>query len=103
VLLLAGLTARGSSAVSVPVDTASHLGTPLAASVAGDGIVGQRGPHHEPAPGQRATPDALPGAPVFALFAALLFATVLMAHSPHQQALSRLPMRRGPPRDAFSR
>lgn len=103
VLMLAGAAARSSSALPAPFDTTSHLGAHLTAAVGVDGIVGPRSSHHEPAPGQRATPGALPVVPTFALLAGLLLITAIRAHAPRRVVRLRLPLRRGPPRDAFSR
>jgi hypothetical protein len=103
VLMLAGVTARGASSVSTAYDPSAYLGTQAGVALGADGMVGQRSPHHDPAPGQRAIPGALPAVPSFAVFAAVLLGIVFWAGSWPPVARLRLPLRRGPPRDAFPR
>ena len=102
-LVLAGAAARPSSGLGAPLDSASHVGAKLAGAVGADVVVAPRSSHHEPAPGQRVTPGALPAVPIFGLLAALLLVAASQADVPRPVPQRRLPLRRGPPRDAFSR
>jgi hypothetical protein len=103
VLLLTGASAGGSSLRTALTDAAAHLGSHVSGTVATDGVLAPRSSHHEPAPGQRATPGALPGAPLLALVTGLLLVAALASRPAQEPARQRLPHRRGPPRDAFSR
>jgi hypothetical protein len=103
VLLLSGAAARGSHVSVALKDKAAHLALHLSATPGADGVVTTRTPHHEPAPGQRVTPGALSGAPLLVLLASVLLVAAASSRPVPEVARQRLPRRRGPPRDAFSR
>jgi hypothetical protein len=97
-VLLASASPRPSSVLSAPADKTAHLATQVSATL-GAAMVTPRTPQLVPAPGQRASPGAVPAVLLLALVAGLLLAAAAAVPSPLQVEQRRLPRRRGPPRD----
>jgi hypothetical protein len=103
VLALAGVAAGRPSTVPLPLGVSAQVGTHLTA-VGGEVAVGLSRAKATVAPsGQRATPGALPALLPLALLVALLLAVPVAGQPTPGLAGQRLPSRRAPPRDAFSR
>jgi hypothetical protein len=102
-IALVGLVGGTSNPTQLRVGTHAHVGTDLAVVVI-DRLVGANGTLTTPAPsGQRATPGALPALLPFALMVALLLTLAAPEQAIPLRVVRRLPLRRAPPRDAFSR
>lgn len=103
VIALAGLTGSGSSTVPLPLGAQAHLGTTHLTASGIDGVLAVSSRTAAAPGGQRTTPGALTTMVIGALLVALLLALPTGSQSPHRLARQRLPLRRAPPRDAFSR
>jgi hypothetical protein len=102
-LALAGPAGVRQSTVPSLIGASAQVGTHLTA-VGGDAVVALTSANATVAPsGQRATPGALPALLPLALLVALLLAHPVAGHSTLGLAAQRLPSRRAPPRDAFTR
>jgi hypothetical protein len=102
-LALVGLAAGRPSTVPLPLGVSAQVGTHLTA-VGDDAVVGLNSAKAIVAPsGQRATPGTLPALLPLALLVALLLALPVAGQPTPGLAGQRLPSRRAPPRDAFSR
>lgn len=99
----AGLSEGVSARTPLAPGTHVQLGPQLIA-FGTDAVDGLRATTTAPsASGQRATPGALPALVPVVLPVAVLFAVVAVARPIRPMAALALPLRRGPPWDAFSR
>jgi len=102
-LALAGPAGVRPSTVPTVIGATAQVGTHLTA-VGGDAVVALTSAKATVAPsGQRASPGALPALLPLALLVALLLAIPTAGRSTLGLTAQRLPSRRGPPRDAFTR
>jgi hypothetical protein len=102
-LALAGPAGVSPSTVPSAIGASAQVGTHLTA-VGGDAVAALASAKATVAPnGQRATPGTLPALLPLALLVALLLALPTAGQSTLGLTAQRLPSRRGPPRDAFTR